>query len=199
MHFRSFLKKHTELDELFCFAKASLNESMYKMSVFSSSIIKNLMFPPKYLTDYTISYVFSYCEKIWQPWTVYLYPPFDRHKLNVGKNVFVKRIWHFSLNWNDFILSEVACQITHSKLFGFPHITILLSTNFEPQKKILTWNVGYQTFLASFIIIRYKEFELLSKFWQPQFKSAKTCKFYKVNEDFEQFEKILSMLIYDES
>ena len=101
MHFRSFLKKHTELDELFCFAKASLNESMYKMSVFSSSIIKNLMFPPKYLTDYTISYVFSYCEKIWQPWTVYLYPPFDRHKLNVGKNVFVKKDMTFftDLKW----------------------------------------------------------------------------------------------------
>ena len=101
------------------------------------------------------------------------------------QNVFVKKEMTFSLNRDDFILSEVACQITHSKLFGFPHITILLSTNFEPQKKILTWNVGYQTFLASFIIIRYKEFELLSKFWQPQFKSAKTCKFCKVNEDFE--------------
>ena len=39
-----------------------------------------------------------------------------------------------------------------------------LSMNFKPQRKLLTWCVGYQKFLAPCTNIRQKEFELLSKF-----------------------------------
>ena len=88
----------------------------------------------------------------------------DRSQSFVKNESFVVMEMTFLYYSDDFILNEFVCQITHSKLFGFPHITILLQTNFEPQKKLLTWCVGYQKNLATFITVRYKEFELLSKF-----------------------------------